>query len=56
MTRKFDRKEKERNDYIQEHAAKRTYSAELNALREENEKLQAKVAKLEKKIKDLKSK
>lgn len=56
MTRKFDRKELERAEYISDHTAKRSFVAEIKSLKEENLKLQLKVLKLKKKIKKLQSK
>lgn len=49
MTRDFDRKETERQQYIQDHSSTRNLKEEIRELKEENEKLKKKIEKLENK-------
>ena len=57
MTRhSVDKKEAEREDYLQEQSAKRAYNEELALLRTENEKLKARVKELQIKLAGYKDK
>lgn len=50
MTRDFDRKEAERQSYLQDHSSNRYLKEEVDSLRRENEKLKRKVEKLQAEI------
>ena len=51
MTRDFDRKEKEREAYIQDHSSTLSAKEEIAALKKENAKLKKQLDKLQKKLK-----
>lgn len=50
MTRDFDRKEAERQSYLQDHSSNRYLKEEVESLRRENKKLKRKVEKLQAEI------
>lgn len=53
MTRDFDRKESEREQYLQDHSSTRHLKMEVEELRKENEKLKKQVAKLKDIVREL---
>lgn len=53
MTRDFDRKEFERDQYLQDHSSTRHLKIEIEELKKENEKLKKQVAKLKDIVKEL---
>lgn len=56
MTRDFDRKEKERQNYMQDHSSKRNLKEENTELQSKVMALEAKVEKLQKQLKKYKEK
>ncbi len=54
MTRQFDRKETERQQYLLDHSSTKHLKIEVEELKKENEKLKKKVEKLTKELADLK--
>jgi hypothetical protein len=56
MAREFDKKELEREEYIQHHSSTRVLSQRISELEIENEKLKEKVADLKDIIRELKDK
>jgi len=50
MTRDFDRKESERQQYIQDHSSTKHLKEEIESLKKENEKLKKQIVKLKKQI------
>lgn len=50
MTRQFDHKEIEREQYIQDHSSTKNLKEEIKELKKENVKLKKKVKKLKKQI------
>lgn len=56
MTREFDRKDSEREQYLQDHSSTRHLKVEIEELKKENEKLKKQIAKLKDIVKELEDK